>query len=640
MFHRFISIIIALLISFFSFEQEQSLYRIIEDGKVGYINKNGKVIIPPRFIVADDFWEGLATVRENGLYGFIDKTGKYVVSPKYEKATGFFNGVTTVYNDEKPVYLYRSEGEIKTSKFEIYSLYHTKDKNYIIKGKNGKSGVFNPRTEELVIDTIYDGIFDQYQGIYTVYNFDGEPMDGFYYSMNFSIIDTLGNTILPFDSYCFISEFHNGIAIVSNSNCDYPYSSSAGAIDMKGNFFFKLELAKNEYINGYFNNGLVPIRLSMKRSNAKEKVEDDDYHNTYPAYINLKGEIVLNDTLIEEVSDFYKHRAFIKKEGKYHLINTQMEKVGIHSFDLVRTSSFYNKDYAIVKSENKWGIIDTNGVYIVPPKYEDIKPIYGIKNLFFYSLEEQNDSELYGLSRYDGTVIKEPLFNETHYQNDGILSVEIDNKHTYINTQGEVIWQEKGDTIVLDYNIDYQTILNFYVNDEPKIISKSDKVFIADSLHLFVNTSVIDTFKYNFPETHYEYLSYPVILSNLTSEEVKIRANDGVLYMTAQAIDQDGEWRDISVAGQPRCGNGIRNNTLEKENYWSFEVPVFEGSVKTKLRLKLKYVNSEYSYNPEEFDKGLTIYSNEYEGSINPAQFWNPINISTLIKAKDIRNPY
>lgn len=58
-----------------------------EDGKYGYIDINGKVIIKPQFYYADDFSFGRAIVNNSedikNNYGLIDKLGFYIIKPQY-----------------------------------------------------------------------------------------------------------------------------------------------------------------------------------------------------------------------------------------------------------------------------------------------------------------------------------------------------------------------------------------------------------------------------------------------------------------------------------------------------------------------------------------------------------------------------
>jgi hypothetical protein len=51
----------------------------------GYIDKKAKVVIEPIFDWADEFSEGLAAVWVEGKMGYIDKNGKLAIQPIFEK---------------------------------------------------------------------------------------------------------------------------------------------------------------------------------------------------------------------------------------------------------------------------------------------------------------------------------------------------------------------------------------------------------------------------------------------------------------------------------------------------------------------------------------------------------------------------
>ena len=69
------------------------------DWKYGYINHEGKVVIPPRFDFAGPFVDGLAIVETNDKWGLIDKGGNYVVPAQYDDADYFSEGVMPVLID-------------------------------------------------------------------------------------------------------------------------------------------------------------------------------------------------------------------------------------------------------------------------------------------------------------------------------------------------------------------------------------------------------------------------------------------------------------------------------------------------------------------------------------------------------------
>ena len=59
----------------------EELVSLEQNGKVGFIDKAGKQVIPPRYQNAGPFSEGLAAVMIKGKYGYIDRSGKMVIPP-------------------------------------------------------------------------------------------------------------------------------------------------------------------------------------------------------------------------------------------------------------------------------------------------------------------------------------------------------------------------------------------------------------------------------------------------------------------------------------------------------------------------------------------------------------------------------
>ena len=98
------SITIALMIGIFSvagFAQKKDdkgmpLFWIREDGKYGYIDKAGKVVIAPQYENTMGFSEGLAATKKDGKYGYIDTKGKWVIKPQFDFTYKFSDGLAMV----------------------------------------------------------------------------------------------------------------------------------------------------------------------------------------------------------------------------------------------------------------------------------------------------------------------------------------------------------------------------------------------------------------------------------------------------------------------------------------------------------------------------------------------------------------
>ena len=71
----------------------------------GFINQKGEVVIPMIYEKAKHFREGFAPVRVGGKWGYIDRTGRMVIGAGFEDAELFKNGVALVVLGDKIAYI-------------------------------------------------------------------------------------------------------------------------------------------------------------------------------------------------------------------------------------------------------------------------------------------------------------------------------------------------------------------------------------------------------------------------------------------------------------------------------------------------------------------------------------------------------
>jgi len=99
--------------------------KLSEDGKVGFIDKKGAVVIDPCFDSARNFCNGLCAVELGGKWGFIDKSGEIVILPCYLKVGEFHDGRIGVQKDQ--------HGPIR----------YINDKNETVLADNGLPNIYN-----------------------------------------------------------------------------------------------------------------------------------------------------------------------------------------------------------------------------------------------------------------------------------------------------------------------------------------------------------------------------------------------------------------------------------------------------------------------------------------------------------------
>lgn len=86
------------------------LCQVSKDGKCGYIDQGGSLVIPLRYEEAYEFSDnGLAfVVCENGLGGYINKEDKFLIEPTLESGSTFSFGMAAVSKGGKYIFIYEN----------------------------------------------------------------------------------------------------------------------------------------------------------------------------------------------------------------------------------------------------------------------------------------------------------------------------------------------------------------------------------------------------------------------------------------------------------------------------------------------------------------------------------------------------
>jgi len=77
----------------------EGLARIFVGDKVGFIDTNGNIKIQPKFNSASEFSEGLAYAAMCDKYGYIDTSGNFVIEPQFHSCFHFENGYALVMQE-------------------------------------------------------------------------------------------------------------------------------------------------------------------------------------------------------------------------------------------------------------------------------------------------------------------------------------------------------------------------------------------------------------------------------------------------------------------------------------------------------------------------------------------------------------
>ena len=129
-------------------------------------------------------------------------------------------------------------------------------------------------------------------------------------------------------------------------------------------------------------------------------------------------------------------------------------------------------------------------------------------------------------------------------------------------------------------------------------------------------------------------LGFKLFITNNTKNTYLFNTDANQLDILTQAMDKTGEWRNIEHFSYFSCGNGQHTSALDPQKYWLFAAPLYKGSFKTQMRIKVVAgvgeLGKEYHTYASNFSHDNSVfYSNTFWGTINPAQLWREIRYST-----------
>jgi len=599
----------------FSRHETTELIRIEQQGKIGYIDPDGKLVVPAVYENGSDFSEGVAAVREGGYYGYLDVTGRFVILPEFDWAEPFSEGLAAVNKDGHFFYIDRSgKAAFRCPYSAVSSFQH----HIAMVQTAGKHWGLIDHHGHLVLDTLYDVLRDFDEGLAfadrQVEN--GPPLEG--------VVDTAGHFVIPMGKYASVGYPKHGYCLVSDT------AGNQIVVDRTGwEVLRRLETTNTWIDRDGFSEGIAPIELYKDWEPERPGVSYTS-EKAYKGYIDVNQHLLLNDTLVEEALPFSCGRAFIKLRGsRYRLIDRQMHRIGADEYFQANSYGFV-RYRAIVTLNGKQAVIDTTGHVVFRSPDDGDHSLSFLLDHYIVDQIVSGDTTRYGIRTVTGRLIYPPKLQEYDHAGfrEGLLKVVLGDRLAVLDTAGRLVWRDDSPTrsTLPPLHIDYMLRGYFYAYSAPdargrfdpsggwavshNIPRKIDRHFEGNLLQLVIDTSLIDTFSG-------AYRGYRVCLANSTKDTCRFDAEDSRLYLLTEVQGPDGIWKAIDYLPNSWCGNSYHTINLEPGAYWMFTMPQFDGAIPVNLRLRLERTRA------RDKEKRVILYSNVIRSRVNPAQFWN-----------------
>lgn len=372
-----------------------------EDGKFGYVDDKGTLIVPFELQEAGFLKNGMAKFKKNGKYGFINSEGKIVSEPKYAE-TGSFNvsGYCWVCADGK------------LSKDRLFNGY-----SYGIINKEGQE-IIPPKYAEV-------GSFGVIIENDVYYMYDGkEHPNAIYPNIDVCAAQTREKT-----NWMHIPSSELPISAIPY----FWYSQEqtnmrVGLVDKDGNTIFENNLYYTVFPPS---DGMILLRIKKKGS-------------MYIAYFNIEtGE--LHQLPFDPSVSYHPFRGGVAKvsaaDKSCYFINKQMEKI---TPLLKNSGNFQNGLCPVQDSETGlFGVIDSTGTNVVPYIYK------GVGLHFSEGLLKVKDSNGWGCIDETGKVIIPMQYSEMWDFKFGWSAVKKNGKWGYIDKNDTVVVPLMWESIIL-----------------------------------------------------------------------------------------------------------------------------------------------------------------------------------------------
>ena len=194
----------------YSFSEGLAMVRL--NGKRGFIDKSGNVVIPLKYDDAGWFSEGLVWVKLGGKCGFIDKNGNVVIPFKYSEAYEFYEGLTHVYLNHKCGFIDKRGNVVAPFKYSMAWSFSEGRAKVDLDGKYG----FIDKNGNEVVPCKYDRVLSFSEGRAAV------ELDD-----KWGFIDKNDNMVIPL-KYDYASSFSEGLAWVRLKSNKYGFIDKSG----------------------------------------------------------------------------------------------------------------------------------------------------------------------------------------------------------------------------------------------------------------------------------------------------------------------------------------------------------------------------------------------------------------------------
>lgn len=451
-------------------------------------------------------------------YGVIDENGNQIIEPKFDEITGFKDGFATASIDKKWGLINEKGDFIVEPKYNYLA--------YVGKGIysaliNEKMGLINEKGD-FIIEPKYDFISN--------YNLLKRDSGLYIVTLNKKngIINKKGDIILEIN-YDSIKLLTKNTTSIIKSNDKY------GVIDENGKVIIEPKLDNLPILND------SNITYFVKEKSKLNYKDGNPIFNKKYGLLDNTGKVI-----VEAKFDFLAFQngvGIVKVENKWGVINQKGNFIINPKFEDIDLNGFKN-DLLVVKSGNKWGVIDQKGNFIITPKYDELYfgSNYKKHKIGYFSLNKK-----YGIIDRNGKVIVKPKYDYiqdliTYNNEKPLIKVLLNEKVSIIDKTGKVIVAPKYDDIEIsrEYLITNNNNRYGLLNSKGETILEEKYPRLIELVNnIFIFNDEKNSYFFN-AKSNKTYKLLNKVLHNLAGSSLKENMHTFQTMLETYAVDHEG----------------------------------------------------------------------------------------------------
>lgn len=367
-------------------EFNQGVALVVIEGKTGYIDRSGTLILPCVYDDGYDFTEGLAIVEQDGLFGAVDRFGDQIIPFEYLDLGLPSSDLIAYETDSGSGYLDLVGKEVRLGEFETVSNFES---NRSVVSKAGLYGAID-KYGSISIPLEFDWVEAYDKGESRVRK-DGK----------FGVYKHELGLKVPIE-YDYIGlRADNGLRLVAKAN-KHGYVNDEGEIQLPLEYELQdQDIDKRQFVKSHASvlvNGKWGVIDEEGEFSIEPKYDDINYtgYNVIPfksgndwGYVDIDGSELPGRH--EACEAYLQGTAAVQQDGKYGLVDVTNEIRVEPIYD--ELERIINTEFCIVKKDDKFGLIDRQGQIVIPLDYDNVETV----NLRFIELRKGEEVQVFDL---------------------------------------------------------------------------------------------------------------------------------------------------------------------------------------------------------------------------------------------------